>query len=916
MPDQWVYFFGEGSAEGDPARKDLLGGKGASLAAMSGAGLPVPPGFTISTECCRAFFESGGQWPAGLEAQVRAGLARLEAVTGRSYGQGARPLLVSVRSGAAVSMPGMMDTILNCGLTPGLADEVPDRQRFWHVYAQFILMFAKTVAEIPTDAFPTGDAPEALARECVRIYEDRTGKTFPTDPWRALVECIDAVFNSWNNKRAITYRRAHDIRGLLGTAVNVQSMFPSQVSGILFTTNPNNLAAEEMIVEASFGLGEAVVSGDVTPDRFVLDREDFAVKERALGRKTFVVAALEDDTTPDAEAFTLTDEQVRELGAMAQRVETFFGHPVDLEWGLADGRFGLLQSRAIRGLDIAEDVEAGRLAEVERLRDMATGTRRAWVVHNLAETLRAPTPLTWDVIREFMSGDGGFGRMYQHLGYRPTAEVRETGFLELICGRIYADPVRAAGLFWDAMPLAYKVEEVAEDPGLMESAPTAFDADRADGRFLARLPATLLAMIRAGRRMKRLRRTTKTAFDTEVLPPYLDYVAAKRAEDLSGLSTEAVIREFHDRRRRVLTDFGPESLLPGFFGGMARAAVETLLTQLMGPQEGNQLCLRLTSGLPNDTTIEQNEALFQVAKGTVTMADYLERFGHRAVDEMELAQPRWREDPAYLEQMLQAYRHDGAVSPLTRHDENAARRQEAQRDLAKTLAHWGGSSFREDLLRDLEDAQALLSYRELGKHYLMMGYELLRLALMELARRWDLGRDLFFLRLDELDRFEAERDRLTDEIAQRKVRWQSARRLDLPDVIDSEHLDDMGLPRTFEAADELDGDAVASGIATGPARIVFDPAQAGDLGVGYVLVCPSTDPGWTALFVNAAGLVVERGGALSHGAIVARDFGIPAIVCPDATQRIPGGAAVRVDGNRGRITILDQANAAAQNEDH
>ena len=571
MPEKWVYFFGGGQAEGDPERKDILGGKGASLAAMSRAGLPVPPGFTISAECCRLFFEADRRWPEGLEEQVRRALARLEEITGRKFGRGDRPLLVSVRSGAAISMPGMMDTILNCGVNPDLAEEVPDRDRFWRVYAQFVQMFARTVADISPSVFPTGDPPEASAKQYIRIYEERTGRPFPTDPWQALRECIDAVFNSWNNERAVTYRKAHDIRGLAGTAVNVQSMFPSEVSGILFTTNPNAIEAGEMIVEASFGLGEAVVSGDVTPDRFVLDRRTLKVKERTLGRKIHVVAALGAGTAeePRPEDWTLSDRQLRELGEMALRVEEYFGHPVDLEWGLAEGRFGLLQARAIRGLEVAEDVEEGRREEIERLRALARGKRRVWVVHNLAETLRAPTPLTWDVIRHFMSGDGGFGRMYQYLGYRPGAEVRREGFLELICGRIYADPERAAGLFFDAMPLAYKVEEVRENPALLETAPTTFDPERADARFLLRLPITIYCMLRAGRRIKRLRRRALERFTETVLPPYLDYVKAAREEDLSRLSTAEVIAEFHRRRRRVLDEFGPESLLPGFFGGMA-----------------------------------------------------------------------------------------------------------------------------------------------------------------------------------------------------------------------------------------------------------------------------------------------------------------------------------------------------------
>jgi pyruvate,water dikinase len=186
----------------------------------------------------------------------------------------------------------------------------------------------------------------------------------------------------------------------------------------------------------------------------------------------------------------------------------------------------------------------------------------------------------------------------------------------------------------------------------------------------------------------------------------------------------------------------------------------------------------------------------------------------------------------------------------------------------------------------------------------MMGYALIRAVLVELSHRWDLGRDIFFLTLDELPDFESERSPIVDRIAARRTRWQSSRRLEMGDVVDSQHLDQLGLPRMYAAADELAGTPIAAGIATGVARIVRDPAQAAGLTTDYVLVCPSTDPGWTALFVRAKGLVVEQGGVLSHGAIVARDFGIPAVVCPDATRRIPDQARVRIDGNRGRITLL------------
>jgi phosphohistidine swiveling domain-containing protein len=245
------------------------------------------------------------------------------------------------------------------------------------------------------------------------------------------------------------------------------------------------------------------------------------------------------------------------------------------------------------------------------------------------------------------------------------------------------------------------------------------------------------------------------------------------------------------------------------------------------------------------------------------------------------------------------------VPPSDLHDANLKKRQRAEAELPELLVKYGGSSFQEDILTDLKDAQKLLPMRENGKYYLMMGYELLRLAILELARRWDLGRDVFFLSRDELEHFEHNTAHYTAVIADRRTRWQSAKRLEVASVVNANDLEALGQPREYDDASELEGEAISTGVYTGTAKIVFDPNEAVDLGHEYVLVCPSTDPGWTPLFVRCKGLVIERGGILSHGAIVARDFGIPAVVCPDATKRITNGAQVRVDGNRGRVTVLE-----------
>jgi phosphohistidine swiveling domain-containing protein len=825
---RWVYAFTD-ALPPEAEASSLLGGKGAGLAELTRVGFAVPPGFTITTEACRWFYEHDGTWPPELEEEVREHMVWLESAAGRTWGAGPNRLLVSVRSGAAVSMPGMMDTVLNVG--------------------------------------------------------------GGNDAWAELIRCINAVFRSWMSDRAIAYRARHHITDLPGTAVNVQAMFLSQVSGVLFTEDPNQPDARRMVVEASHGLGEAVVTGQVTPDRFLVARDGLKVEHAQ---------------NPLNSASTLSETQVIELYTLALRVEQHFGRPQDIEWAWADGEFALLQCRPIRGLDVARETEAVRLEEITRLRVLAGDRRCFWVVHNLGETLAHPTPLTWDIIRHFMSGRGGFGRMYRDLGFRPSRQVCEHGFLELIAGRIYADPQRAAQLFWEGLPLTYDLATLKDNHDALNRLPTRFEPDRVNTRFLVRLPGLVRLLWRASRQQRRRRTDARRRFEQDVLPAYLEYIHAKRTEDLAVLSTPALREELHSRRRRVLDEFGSESLQPGFFGSLAMHELERLLAQALGEPEGQHMTAVLTTALEGDTTVEQNALLAAVVRHEATLDTFLDRFGHRCPGEMELMTPRWRENPEQVQQLVaRCSTADKAVR-----DDSLGGFHAALATLPDVLARAGASALREDIESCLHEARTLLVYRESGKHYLMMGYELIRLVLLELARRWGLGDDLFFLRLDELERFEQQRGELQVELPQRRHRWQVEGRLRLPDLIDSASLDVLG--RAASIAKEATqgqwrGIAVSAGMSEGPARIVFYPGDAHELGTGYVLVCPSTDPGWTPLFLDARALVVERGGVLSHGAIVARDFGIPAVVLPEATRLLPEGVPVRVDGNTGVITRLKEA---------
>lgn len=908
--DPLVFTFGLGEPATQTASSELLGGKGASLAEMTRAGFPVPPGFTIATTCCAWVAEHAGTWPAGLESQIRAGLLQLEDATQRTLGRGPRPLFVAVRSGAAVSMPGMMDTILNCGLNPSVIDCFATPEHFWKEYAEHIRLFSASVAGVALAAEPD-EAPEQRARRFLTTYEERRGQPFPVDPWEALRLSINAVFSSWQSDRAKAYRQHHDVRGIVGTAVNVQAMFPSERSGVLFTANPNDPTRGEMILEASWGLGEAVVSGAVTPDIYTLDATTLKVLRATAGSNTTSAAVRNDPP------FVLTPAEQLQIAELGRRIEGHFGVPSDIEWGIADGKVVLLQTRKIRGLEILEEAERCRADEAERLGRLAGDEPAVWVIHNLSETLSAPTPLTWDLVRWFMSAQGGYGEMYRLLGHHPRERVPGHGFLELIAGRIYVDPRRAAEFHFGSMPFEYDVDEILRDRTALDRPPTRFNFDRTDSWFFFRLPGLLWNMIRGSRTMKRMSRAPAARFERVVIPKLEAFLNKVRPMDLRSFTTGELLQELHHRRAFVLGEFAAESLIPGFFGGMAHDQLLRLAIQLFGESDGGQIVSQLMTGLEGDITVEQNLLLFEIANGEGDPGEFLRTYGHRAINEMELSQPRWREDREFVDRMIERFRATRDSSPHDRHAFQIEQRRIAEESLPERLAAVGGSSLRERFEASLRQAQQLLPYRELGKFHLMRGFETLRDVLRELSRRWDLGRDLFFLNLEELARFETDHASLEKQLASRKLRWRAMQKLALADVIDSRDLASFG--RQQRAAAKAGETAIpcrpiASGAARGTARIVIDPNQMTELGRDYILVCPSTDPGWTPLFVNARGLIVERGGVLSHGAIVARDFGIPAVVLEGATQILAEGSMVELDANHGTIVVASNVAVAPTQE--
>ncbi|MCZ8258865.1 MAG: pyruvate, phosphate dikinase, partial [Beijerinckiaceae bacterium] len=350
---KWVYTFGDGQAEGNSGLKNLLGGKGANLAEMCNLGLPVPPGFTISTEVCTAFYENDRRYPLDLAAQVDAALRHVGTLTGRIFGDASNPLLVSVRSGARASMPGMMDTVLNLGLNDVTVEamaSLANNPRFaWDSYRRFITMYSNVVLDLDHHNFEdileefkdskgfTLDTELSAEdwKHIVGAYKDcvqeKLGRPFPQDPHEQLWGAIGAVFGSWMNARAIKYRELHSIPESWGTAVNVQAMVfgnmgETSATGVAFTRNPSNGAKElygEFLLNAQ---GEDVVAGIRTP-------QDITEAARIAAGSTKPSLEL---SLPEAYA-----ELVRIYGLL----EKHYRDMQDLEFTVQQGKLWMLQTR-------------------------------------------------------------------------------------------------------------------------------------------------------------------------------------------------------------------------------------------------------------------------------------------------------------------------------------------------------------------------------------------------------------------------------------------------------------------------------------------------------------------------------------------------------------------------------------------
>jgi len=873
---------------------EVSGGKGANLARLAGAGFCVPPGFIITTRAYREHVAANRMKDWILETARGAPLEDAPTLDSTSAAIRARFASATVRREAADAIRAAYAAL---GRPP------------------VAVRSSATTEDLPDLSF-AGQQDTIL-----NVIDD-------TALLHAVVQCWSSLWTA----RAMAYRArngiAHEDAAL---AVIVQQMVASEVSGVLFTANPLTGKRSETVIEATFGLGEALVSGRVEPDRYLVDLPAGRLLERRIGAKALSIRPRADGGTFEAqedpaERVTLTESAVLALAELGRRVATLFDAPQDIEWAQADGRFHLLQARPITSLfPLPEGLPEDGLHVL-----ISAGAFQGM--------LDPITPLGTDLFRVVMPRAGGsLGGPAAH--FRPSVIAGERWFLD-ITGFLRRRRIRV--IVRNALRLIEPATGEALDDLLAELAP----APVKPLSWLRALSPRFLAVI--GRALGNLTYNLLwpdrgRARTQRHLAAAIDSFGQRGAAARSLVERVALFQQAFD----WVLQSGLPLLMPALGTGLGSLRVLYWLAAEL--PDGGQRVLELTRGLPHNVTTEMDLALWGVARairsdphaaafrdaepGALARAfvagrlppvahtaidGFLRRYGMRGVGEIDLGRPRWREDPTALMQVLQSYlriaAEEQAPDAVFRRGAEAAERSLASLIADVRRRRFGG--WKAFLMRyAARRMRALAGMRESPKFTVISMFGAVRAGLLasghELAASGvlDSREDIFFLHIDELEALAAGETRHWRTLVgeRRKTYAREQRRRRIPRVLLSDGRAFYGGAGSTEqpAGTTLVGTPVSPGVGVGPARVVLDP-RAAQLTPGEILVCRGTDPAWTPLFLVAAGLVTEVGGLITHGAVVAREYGIPAVVgVHDATTRLRTGDRVRVDGTSGTITIIN-----------
>lgn len=887
----------------------LTGGKAANLGVLVNFKLPVPGGFCITTDGYRAFLKHNK-----LEQKIKDALGMTNIDDIKSLEDASQNIRNLFTSG---SMPG-------------------------DVGKEICAAYEKLNGFIDYES----DTPVPVAVRSSATAEDLPDMSFAGQQDTYLNICsaeklIESVVKCWGSlwtARAIGYRRRNKVsQDEISLAVVVQRMIQSEVSGVMFTANPLTGKRTEIVIDASFGLGEAIVSGQVEPDNYIIDIKYSKIINKTIGEKLLsirsqgrdgVAVCREGASTVQA----LSDEKIIELAILGQKTAMFFKAPQDIEWAFADGTLYLLQSRPITSLY--------PIPENNRNDGVSKDELKAFFSFASWQVMMDPiTPFGRDLFYGVAAAVGkrtGYSKgLYNQNVFYSAGErlyINITPLIRNKTGRKLAD------IFLSSIDpeASHSLEYIFKEPH--------FDVKKSHmnikkeilllGIALKTIYTVITNLISPSMGIKRLNKK---------IDLNLKFIDSKTHDIVNIYEFIDFLEMFLMKKSSSLLIYLPPCVASG------QVPLQILMRMVSKLPEGSEKIMDLSRGLNNNVTTEMDLNLWKAAseiKGSsiccehflardaqVLSEEYIEKrlpepvqtkiweflkvYGVRGVGEIDIGRKRWAEDPTHIMQVIKSYlKIDESASPEVVFERSGKRAQNAEEALLKEMkeASWG--FFKIKRSRFLIDRYRKLGgLREAPKFAIVKIFNLLRIKLLELGYGLKMDGiienpdDVFYLKLSELkDLKSAEASAIKQRIIERREKVEfEKRRKSIPSLILSDGTVYFGQGDSKKAEDGniLKGTPVSAGMAEGTVRVILDPYST-MLQPGEILVCPATDPAWTPLFLAAAGLIMEVGGLMTHGSVVAREYGIPAVVgVKQATSRLRTGQRVRINGNNGEIEIIE-----------
>lgn len=858
----------------DPqAKPDWVGGKGASLAHLSSTGIPVPAGFHVTTAAYRKFEDDNSRHSRILE--ILKGI-NLESST--SLEQGSKSIREIFEEGT---------------ISPEIAAEIVEAYDSLPGREPAVAVRSSATAE---------DLPEASFAGQQETYLNVSGAS-------AVLKAVKKCWGSLWTARAISYRVRQGIdQSNISLAVVIQLLVPAEASGILFTVNPVTGNRDEMVISASWGLGEAIVSGKVTPDHLILDKTSGQVIKRETADKAVMTICsnrgTEEKPVPDnlRHVPVLDDESASELARLVAQIETIYALPMDIEWAKVDDKFTIIQARPITALPKPEPPIKWRLPKG------AYSALRNNIVELMAEPL---TPLFGTLGLEAIN-----------------ASMRRT--MASVFGK--------SGLMPDEIIIT--VNDYAYYNGSLK-------------------PGQIIRILFSGFSVAKfmfsnaIERWTK-----EGRPRYVSIVEHWESQpwrDFSSAEILVAVRELTeaaiDAYMALVSGVIPASwITEGWFTGIYKLLIKRrgdppASTFLLGfdslPIQSEKSLYTLSEWIRNESELMDDvietpapQIAAQIENDQVPanvdsaedwyelqrrFKAYLKRYGY-TIYNLDFANPVPADDPVPLLETIKLFASGEGVNPYERQQAAAERREETTQSILNRLKGWRRKLFQ----KRLEAAQRYAPLREDGLADVGFSYPLVRQMLREIGTRLVKGNmidtpdQIFWLGKNEVEEGAMRVDRgeslenKTQIIRQRKVNWRAVRRVSPPRMLPQIKVPGIDLARVKSifgkrtSAKTLKGVAASPGTIIARARVLHGPEDFNQMMTGEILVAAMTTPAWTPLFARASAVVTDVGGPLSHGSIVAREYGIPAVLGTNvATARIHSGQILKVDGDKGEVTISD-----------